>query len=233
MLASAGTPVLRREQVRALDRRCIEELGMPGILLMEHAALGLADAVQRFAPGRVSIVCGKGNNGGDGFALARLLARAGRPLELLLAFDPHTLAAGDARLNYELACRLGLPMRRLSGGGEADLRACQLLVDAVFGTGLQGRVRAGDLPLLQAMARVARRGVPTLAVDIPSGLDANTGRVLGACVPAQVTVSFAAAKTGFYLREGPVHCGRIEVVDIGIPRAWIEAAAEESSACSG
>ncbi len=217
---------LSRATVRALDRRTIEELGLPGIVLMEHAALGLARIARRLAPGRASIVCGKGNNGGDGFALARLLSEAGRAVELLLACDPDGLT-GDARTNYRVAAGLGIPMRRVVEPRK-DLAGLQLLVDAVFGTGLRGAVRGEARELLAAMAERAERGVPTLAVDIPSGLDADTGEVLGVCVPATVTATFAAAKPGFTRGAGPAMCGRVEVVPIGIPRAWLEAAEAEA-----
>jgi len=220
---------LTREQVRELDRRAIEEFGIPGILLMENAGRAVADEVCRAADSagsrRIVIVSGKGNNGGDGYVAARHLSNRGlEPSVFVLArFDE---ISGDAALNLEIIRRMGLDVTEVTT--EYGLRRVErmaadagVLVDALLGTGARGEVRG---LIRSAIEIINRSGKPVVAVDLPSGLDANTGAVLGVCVKADVTVTFVAAKAGFSRGDGPQQTGRVAVVEIGVPRRIIEEA---------
>jgi len=215
-------PVLTTEQVRRLDRIAIEEYGVPGVVLMENAGRGAAETALEMldgGAGPVLVLCGRGNNGGDGFVVARHLHNHRVRVEILLAcplgrVDP----AGDAGVNLAIVRRMGLPLREITDPAAArdiSLAGYVLLVDALLGTGLSGAVREPARGLIGA---VNASGVPCLAIDTPSGLHTDTGEVLGVAVKASRTVTFAAAKRGFFVGRGPEHVGRLEVVDIGSPR---------------
>ena len=222
------TPPLRltRAQVREIDRRSLDQYHIPTIVLMENAARAVADvAVQMIAgvkdPG-VVVVCGGGNNGGDGLAVARHLHNRGvENLTILLTTDPATYA-GDALTNWRIIQAMNLSHAPAT---EADVvlrgRATHLLIDAVFGTGLTKPPR--DPQVIEWMN--ARR-LPVLSVDLPSGLDCDTGNPLGpACVRATRTVTFVAEKVGFSNPIARQYLGDVAVGDIGCPRALIEAVA--------
>jgi NAD(P)H-hydrate epimerase len=217
----AAERVVGREEMRAIDRWAIETVGIPSIVLMENAGRGVADVVRARlrGAGDVLVVCGPGNNGGDGFVVARHLANAGRAVTLALAgreadFD----RPGDAGTNYRVARALGLPCRSVADGEalRALVRGAACVVDALFGTGLSRPVEGFRRELIEAMRDA---GTDVVAVDIPSGLDADAGRPLGTAVRAAVTATMAFPKQGFFAGEGPAHCGGIRVVDIGIPRS--------------
>ena len=221
--------------MRDVDRWAIEQQGVPGLDLMERAGAGVARAVERLAPdGPVTVVCGKGNNGGDGLVVARLLRDCGRRVTVVCVAPPHELA-GDARTNLD---RLpGERPLRLSGASwqaadashEQDpsgdtnvLGPDTLIVDAVLGTGFQG---APHGPAAEAIDAVNSAGARVLSVDVPSGVDASTGVVSGEAVRATVTVTFHAAKPGLWIRPGKAHAGEVHTIDIGIPRGAPAAAA--------
>ena len=192
----------------------MEDYASPGIVLMENAARGIAEIATGMVPvgSPVAIVCGPGNNGGDGFAAARHLANSGYQPRLHLAVPPESLKPGsDPAVNFAIASAMGIPLR-----DALDLEDAALVLDAVFGTGLQREVRE---PFRAVLETIRDAGCPVLAVDLPSGLDADTGAVLGVCVRADVTATMVAPKTGFLIGEGPGHVGRVEVVDIGAPAA--------------
>ena len=223
-------PTLTREQVRELDRRTIEDFGMPSALLMENAGRACCDVAEELLEGkrgaRVVVLCGPGNNGGDGFVMARTLWNRGHLVELYFAAPLAKLevASEDVKLNADLWARLGgetgeLATREQLAPVAARFRASDLIVDALFGTGLSRDLDARLCELIYAVRSTQR---PVLAVDVPSGLDANTGAVLGEAVRATCTVSFVAAKPGFYVKRGPELTGRVVVAEIGIPRAFIE-----------
>lgn len=218
---------LTRAEVREVDRRAIEELGLPGLVLMENAALGLTRVVVEELAARggsagaaVAIVCGRGNNGGDGLALARHLALRGYAPRVALAFDPGgTARTGDAGTNLAVVERAALPLAVCLDGPAlaAQLERwgdAALLVDALYGTGLEGPLRQPGLGLVEALA--ARPGA-TVAVDIPSGLDCDLGVPLGAAVRAARTVTFVARKAGFDRPGAAAWTGRVDVVSIGCP----------------
>lgn len=226
--------VLSRSQVRELDRLAIEERGVPSALLMENAARACADEIAKLQPrGLVVVLCGPGNNGGDGFAIARTLHNRGYEVQLFLSTKLSALerASADVRLHAQLWSDLGQPVGEL--GPNPDLEAWlhalargSLVVDALFGTGL---ARPLDDFHLKLLARVRAGGQPVLAVDLPSGLDADSGQVLGDALAAVCTVTFVAHKPGLLCGEGPRLAGRVEVAEIGIPVDLIEGTRFESS----
>jgi len=205
---------LNRRQAREVDRLAMDELGIPGIVLMENAARGLADLLDGLGGG-VAIVCGPGNNGGDGFALARHLLNRGREVQVhLLAPEEGFRAESDAGRNLAILRAMGVPRR-------ADLafEDTFVVVDALFGTGLD---RPLDEPYRGAVTAINEASGRVLAVDIPSGLDADSGEVHGVAVRAEWTGTMVAPKRGFARGEGPRHTGEVHVVDIGCPPALVE-----------
>jgi len=203
-------PLYDAEGMRATDRWAIEEQGIPSLNLMEAAGRALAEAVVELAPrGPVRIVCGKGNNGGDGFVAARLLREVGFAVEALLIW-PADEVKGDAAANlarteaHEVAA--GEIGARLSGSGA--------IVDAIFGTGFSGAPRE---PAAAAIAAINECGAPVVACDVASGVDAASGEVAGAVVGADLTVSFHAAKLGQLVAPGKWATGDLRVAPIGIP----------------
>lgn len=225
----ASPRALTREELRELDRRTIGEYGLPSLVLMENAGRACADEAAALlatagGAGPVLVLCGPGNNGGDGFVVARTLENRGLRAEAAFVGGAQRLErlAGDARLQADLWRRLGHGVATPEGAAALEplLAHSALVVDALFGTGLDRELRP---PFSDAVHAVRRSGRPVLAVDLPSGLDANTGAVLGAAVAASVTVTFVAPKRGLALGEGPRHVGRVVVAEIGVPRAWVEA----------
>jgi len=214
---------LAREEVRAVDRRAIEEYGLPGIVLMENAGRNTAMLLHALGPGmRVAIVCGRGNNAGDGFVIARHLENLGHEVRLLLACR-RTDLRGDAAINAAVATHAGIPMVDLTDGTADDWAAAvagaDWIVDAVLGTGASGPPR-GSLAVAIRAIRAAREagGVRVLAVDLPSGLDCDTGDAPGDCVRADLTATFVAPKLGFGRPGAAALTGTVEVIDIGVPR---------------
>ena len=200
-------PLPDAERMRATDRWAIEERGVPSLDLMERAGEGLAALVARRAPqGRIAVVCGKGNNGGDGLVAARLLRHAGREVDVLAVAPPDELR-GDAAEQ----------LRRLPGAPPAAFDAARLedaggIVDALLGTGATGPPR--EPAVVEA---INAAGAPVVAADLPSGFDASTGEVAGPAVRAVATATFHRAKPGLWIHPGKAHAGEVEVVEIGIP----------------
>ncbi|MFL5862101.1 MAG: NAD(P)H-hydrate dehydratase [Solirubrobacteraceae bacterium] len=212
-LADWLTPLPDAEQQRATDAWAIEERGIPSIDLMERAGAGLADDVRRRVPaGRVVVAVGKGNNGGDGLVVARLLREAGREVDVLLLGGGDELR-GDARINFD---RLPEPGARPFDA--AALHGAAAIVDAILGTGFAGEPRD---PAQSAIAAInqASGDARVFACDVPSGVDASTGEIAGEAVHAHVTATFHAAKPGLWVSPGKTHAGEVVVVDIGIPVA--------------
>ncbi len=227
-------------EMREMDRRTIQQVGLPGIVLMERAALGAAEVLleklEQTEARRVGFLCGGGNNGGDGIAMARMLDQHGVPTQLVFLSSNDSLE-GDAAANLEIARRLELDIRDF-GDLEADLveerlqqlPPCEIWVDALLGTGLSGEVRGRYVPAVEFLN--TRQFV--FAVDIPSGVDGETGEKLGVAVEADRTATFGAAKLGQALYPGRELCGELHVIDIGIPESvrteigtsaeWLDAA---------
>jgi NAD(P)H-hydrate epimerase len=195
------------QQMRETDRWAIEEQGIPSLELMERAGAGLAQVVQDAAGGEpVSIVCGKGNNGGDGYVAARVLREHGCDVRVLHVGSLDDVA-GDAKVNLE---RLpGAPPEPL-----ADLGGRGVAVDALLGTGSAGAPHGDVAKAIEALNGFSGTVV---ACDVPSGVDASTGEVPGVAVRASVTATFAAAKPGLWIHPGKAHAGQVTVIDIGIP----------------
>jgi NAD(P)H-hydrate epimerase len=212
---------LTRVQVRELDRRAIEEFGVPGLVLMENAGRSAAEVLLHLGvSGPVHIVCGKGNNGGDGFVIARHLDLHRVSVVIHLCSDPKGLA-GDAATNYQIAVKSRLPMRAFTAIETLARQLAQAdwIVDALFGTGLTGAVKA---PYDEIIKCVNRSGVKILAVDLPSGLDADTGQPTGATIRASHTVTMVAPKKGFSASTASDWTGKVHVVGIGAPRHLLE-----------
>src|SRR4051794_18185209 len=203
-------PLLDAERVRAADRWAIEQAGVPSLDLMERASVGLADLVMEAAPqGRVVVVCGAGNNGGDGYAAARLLRGQRRDVSVLAA-KPVAELSGDAQIQAE---RLpGEPPRPFAA---AELEGAAVVVDALLGTGTAGEPRGG---IGEAVAAIEACGAMVVACDVPSGVDASTGEVAGAATSAAATATFHASKPGLHVEPGRSRAGEVRVIDIGIPR---------------
>ena len=201
-------PLYGAEQMRATDRWAIDERDVPSLDLMERAGAGLALLTDRTVPrGPVAVVCGKGNNGGDGFVAARLLRALGRRVRVLLLAEP-AQHSGDAAVNLE----------RLEGAHEAfapdALDGAAVVVDAIFGTGFDGEPRG---VAKQAIEAIARLDVPVVAADIASGVDASTGAAARASIRAHTTVTFAAPKPAHWIAPGKQQTGELHVIDIKIP----------------
>jgi ADP-dependent NAD(P)H-hydrate dehydratase / NAD(P)H-hydrate epimerase len=195
---------------RALDAWAIDELGLSGLELMERAGTGLADRVgELWRGGRVTVVCGRGNNGGDGFVCARVLRERGYDVEALLLGSADDLR-GDARTNYER-----LPGEASQLFAPALMVGATVIVDAILGTGFSGEARAPAAGAIEAINRSS--GAMVVACDVPSGVDASTGEVHGPAVRAAATVTFHAAKPGLWIAPGKAHAGDVTVIDIGIP----------------
>lgn len=215
---------LSRAEVRAVDRRAIEEYGVPGAVLMENAGRGATELLCALGvEGLVTICCGKGNNGGDGFVMARHLDNREVPVRVLLFAKPEDLA-GDAAINYGIIARSGLPLdvRVQPPDRESltrELAGSEWIVDALFGTGLSGPVRP---PFDEIIAAINASGAHVFAVDIPSGLDCDTGQPLGSTVKAEHTATFVALKKGFAEPAAREWLGQVQVIDIGAPRTLLE-----------
>jgi ADP-dependent NAD(P)H-hydrate dehydratase / NAD(P)H-hydrate epimerase len=219
-------PVLSRADMRAFDKHAIEACRVPGVVLMENAGRGATDVlVQELLGGgaagkRVLVVCGTGNNGGDGLVMARHLLVRGARVEVFVLGDAQRMSP-DARANYEAWRGLGQGALELTTGTaplQKALEVADVVVDALFGTGLD-RPIAGLLAT--AIEAMNSSRAPRFAVDLPSGLDADTGRTLGVCVKAHATATFAHPKLGLLTPEGARLSGRVRVVDIGVPPSLV------------
>jgi NAD(P)H-hydrate epimerase len=198
------------EAMRGTDRWAIEEGGVPSLDLMERAGAGLTRVIEATIPdGPIAVVCGKGNNGGDGLVAARLLRDGGREVTVLATGDLSE-STPDARANLE----------RLPGEGARQFAAGALdghagFVDALLGTGFAGEPRGA---VAEAIAALNASGGPVVSADVPSGVDASTGEVVGDAVRAVATATFHLPKVGLWVNPGKRHAGHVEVIDIGIPR---------------
>jgi NAD(P)H-hydrate epimerase len=213
-----STPfTLTRDQVRDLDRRAIEEYGIPGLVLMENAGRGCAELLMRLNPDKkpTVILCGPGNNGGDGFVMARHMDNHGWPVWCV--DHPSTVnSKGDAAVNRRVIERSPIPM--LPWLSE-ELPPSGWFVDALFGTGLNRPLSSDYQPYFD---RLASSGYQTLAIDIPSGLDCDTGEPLGPTVRATHTATFVAPKRGFLTPNSREWTGEVHVIDIGAPRKLVD-----------
>ncbi len=212
--------LLTGREMAELDRRTIAEAGIPGVELMERAGAEVVAAIAARWDGlvglRAVVLCGKGNNGGDGFVVARLLRAGGVTTRVFLAVD-RQVVQGDTEEHLHRYERAGGTVEMPSADFtplDAAISEADLVVDALLGTGLRDAPR---LEISRIIARVAEGQRPVVAVDLPSGVEADTGRVKGACVQAALTVTFGVAKVGQIFYPGRSYCGTLHLADIGFP----------------
>ena len=210
------------EEMRRIDKKAIEEIGIPSIVLMENAGLKVADAIERkYGPLKgkyVYIFAGSGNNGGDGMVVARHLFNQKVKAKIFLLAEKKNIK-GDAATNLAITEKMGIPMREITSPAfveslEKELAKADIVIDALLGTGAEGAPRGLMKKVIDLINKHSKN---TVAVDIPTGIDADTGEVRGEAIKAEYTVSLAYPKRGLYLYPGMDYAGEIEIVDIGIP----------------
>src|SRR3990167_4505035 len=222
--------------MRRLDGTAIKRYGIPGLVLMENAGRGVAEIIERGLGGfkggdkplpytdkRVSIFAGKGNNGGDGFVVARHLFNKGFNVRVYLLAKPQNVK-GDAKVNLNIWEKTGgkivsIVSKRSLERHRVNIRHSHLIVDAIFGTGLSADVKGIQRDVIEFINSLNK---PIVAVDVPSGLNASNGRVLGSCVKATITATMAIPKIGLLIYPGMDYAGKVEVVDIGMPRELLK-----------
>ena len=222
-LDAMTTLAFTREQSRLVDQLAVAEYGFCGLVLMENAGRGVADVLcQLGMAGPVAVCCGKGNNAGDGFVLARHLDLRGHEVRVLLWAEPQELT-GDAATNFHILTKTDVPIEVFGAAHDAArlsklLTGVAWIVDALLGTGARGEPRP---PLDAVIDQLNAAAVPKLAIDLPSGLDCDTGQPAKHTIRAAETCTFVAAKTGFLTPQAASYLGHLHVLDIGIPRKLI------------
>ena len=219
--------ILTAAQMREADRYTIDEIGIPSLVLMENAGRQVVAAIEAAyetqLDGRVAVLCGRGNNGGDGFVVARTLLQRGIDTSVFV-IGALSEVRGDARTNLDILGRLGVTVVEI-GDEQAwelhfsEISQCSLIVDAIFGTGLKSAV-AGMMETI--IADVNASDIPIVSVDLPSGMSADTPDLVGDCVDASLTVTLAAPKLPLVLPPGEAYAGDVVIADIGIPHEVIE-----------
>ena len=219
--------VVTAEQMQELDRKAIEAYRIPGIVLMENAGRGASEAIFKAFPDiqgrKIAVVAGKGNNGGDGFVIARHLQNQGIAVKVFLMTDPKALR-GDAETNFHIFDRMKgevipVPSLKEYQKVKKDLEKFDLLIDGIFGTGLDAEIRGYYREVIDHLNTLR---MPIVAIDIPSGLDANTGKPLGTAIRASLTITFGLPKVGHLISPGLDYVGDLKIIDIGIPRGLVE-----------
>jgi len=223
-LAGKECVVMSREEVRAFDSWAINTVGVPGVVLMENAGRSCAELIKEklsdVAKPKVCMFCGTGNNGGDGYVIARHLLNSGFGVAVVICGERSRIK-GDAKINLDILERLGqaveqlnLEKRNIGGQVESFAAGADMIVDGLFGTGLKGQLSAGYKELIEA---INAQDSPIAAIDIPSGLDCDSGRPLGAAIRATYTVTFVAVKKGFALVEAASeYTGEVFVASTGV-----------------
>ena len=219
--------ILTAAQMREADRYTIEEIGIPSLVLMENAGRQVVAAIEAAfegqLDGRVAVLCGRGNNGGDGFVVARTLLQRGIETSVFVIGGVADVR-GDARTNLDILGRLGVTVVEIADEQSwelhfSEISHCSLIVDAIFGTGLKTAV-TGMMETI--IADVNSSDIPVVSIDLPSGLSADTPHLVGACMDASLTVTLAAPKLPLVLPPGEAHAGDVVIADIGIPYDVIE-----------
>jgi hydroxyethylthiazole kinase-like uncharacterized protein yjeF len=215
------------EQMQELDRKAIEAYRIPGIVLMENAGKGAAEVMCHTFPDihkkKIAVIAGKGNNGGDGLVIARYLLNQGISVRVYLLTDPRGLR-GDAETNFNIFQRMkgeviSVPSSKDYQKIKRDLEKFDLLVDGIFGTGLDAEVRGYYREVIDHLNLLQR---PIISIDIPSGLDANTGKPLGTAIRAFLTITFGLPKIGQLISPGFDYVGKVKIIDIGIPKRLVD-----------
>ena len=219
--------VATAEEMQELDRKAIETYRIPGVVLMENAGRGAAEVISGYFPEiqkkKVAIIAGKGNNGGDGFVIARYLLNQGIYVRVYLLTDPNGLR-GDAETNFSIFHRMkgeviSVPSTKDYIKVKRDLEKFDILIDGIFGTGLDAEVRGYYREVIDHLNTLQK---PIVAIDIPSGLDGDTGKPLGTAIRASLTITFGLPKIGHLIPPGLDYVGKVKVVDIGIPKKLVE-----------
>lgn len=211
------------ERMKKIDLAAIKEYKIPSLLLMENAGRSVACAASKMLAKnkKITLVCGKGNNAGDGFVCARHLINKNYDVSLFLVVPPSCLR-GDAKKNFiilkKMKAKINIITLKKINNFKQELKNSGLIIDAIFGIGLKKSVKGR---FKQAIDLVNQSKKRVLAVDLPSGLEANSGKVLGSCIQAKKTVTLAALKTGLLKNRGPEFCGKVIVADISIPRELV------------
>lgn len=211
--------IFNREQSRRVDQLAIERYGISGLVLMENAGRGAVDVLEQIGiTGPIAICCGRGNNGGDGFVIARHLHARSIAVKILLFAEPSSLT-GDAAVNFAIAQKINLPLVIFDKPFtedelEAALANAGCIVDALLGTGSRGEPRP---PIDRIIDAINRRPAPVVAVDLPSGLDCDSGAAANHTIRAAHTVTFVAAKPGLLVPAAAEYVGRLHVVNLGVP----------------
>lgn len=214
------------KQMQKVDQEAIAQYHIPGILLMEHAAYGMFSFIRMHpALKNIIIVCGSGNNGGDGFALARQIKAWSLQSVSILAFAEPEQLSEDGRIFYDICCAMQIEMIKIGTENVQlaykELEEADLIVDALFGTGLSRKVEGIYADII---THINQSPAYTISVDIPSGIDGETGKILGTCVKADKTFTFVLPKTGMYRYPAIDYIGELEMIDIGIPKQIIDSA---------
>lgn len=219
--------VATSQEMRDIDKYAIEKLGIPGVVLMENAGLKVFAYVKKML-GKVEnktikIFCGKGNNGGDGYVAARHLLNHGANVEVYLLGEKKSVS-GDAEINLNILLNMGIGVKEILTENDVieinnDIKQCDLIIDAIFGTGIRGEIQG---PARSLINNINHSGKPVLSIDIPSGIQGDTGKICGVCVKASATVSFALPKLGLLLYPGAEFVGKLIIADIGIPQKAVD-----------
>lgn len=224
--------LVKASEIKEMDRLSIHEIGIPGAVLMENAARGASRIfLEHFDPvegSHVIIICGRGNNGGDGYVMARYLSQAGLKITVLILSETDKIS-GDALTNLDIIKRMGIEIKAAPdyeawAGISASLAECDYIIDGILGTGLNSQVKGfyGSV-----IGDINKSGKPVTAIDIPSGLNADTGQVMGVAVKAELAVTFGFPKLGQLLFPGAELVGRLARIDIGIPDIVVERVSSE------
>ncbi|MBM3253330.1 MAG: NAD(P)H-hydrate epimerase [Candidatus Omnitrophica bacterium] len=213
-------------QMKQIDKKAQGVYGIPGIILMENAGINIAyQAIEMLKnkPKKICIFCGKGNNGGDGFVAGRHLFNEDFKIKVFLVGEYREVRK-EARVNLNILLKMGIEIYELSNFFnrifiKKNLAHTSLIIDAIFGTGLKGKMPYATSEIID-MINLSKR--PVLSVDIPSGLDADTGEILGGCIKATKTITFGLPKKGFFKGKGPLYTGRVIISKIGIPQVLLK-----------
>jgi hydroxyethylthiazole kinase-like uncharacterized protein yjeF len=215
-------PAISAARMQQIDRLCVRQYGIPVLLLMENAGRAVAEAVRGLARRRggrqVVALCGSGNNGGDGVVAARYLHEWGFHVRVAWMKNP-TRWEDDLEQHYRMAKASGVPFHSYSALPRSSLRKADVLIDALLGTGTRGEIHGAYREAIEAINQAHR---PVVAVDIPSGLDADSGKPLGLAVKARITVTMAIPKKGMLQNAAHRYVGRLVIADIGIPKKLLE-----------
>lgn len=205
-------------EMKEIDFRAVNEYGIPGIVLMENAAWSILKHLEQLGAKNIVIVCGGGNNGGDGFALARLLFARGISVAIY-CFKDASKIKGDAKINFEILLKMGIKINNDIEELKRDIKIADIIVDAIFGTGLTGEIKGLYREVIEIINSSSKY---ILSVDIPSGIDSNSGKMLGTSIFADETVTFGCMKYGHLLSLGREASSKVYVENISIPQACID-----------